>query len=762
MSPRVKEETHTQYLYSTRTLGQSILLTVDQVTLPPRGKNGETYYEDATIRINQQDGTCTVEKLEKLAQERVPLWLTDGMIRAQLCKMKPYGKLFCESRVDTSREWVDYNGCDTSKQMIKHWKEAINILLYGVVAQENFKSHGYQQLIIDWAITRYNHNKNSYSPLTLLINAVMRSGKCFIAYEIARMLGAKRILVVSSKPAVKKSWTEVLPGGNKSHVNYAGWKHHDYKKYKFGLPKFNSNCDVVFVSQQYINTHRSKFIKTPWNNPADLLSFIVGTDWDIVFFDEQHYGTDTENTQWFFDVLRYKLKVELSGTPFKTLLSGRVPKENTYNFDYIDEQTIRVQASKDQTSELWKQMQYRAQMLWAIIDVPVNIKKRVDVSGEGFTFAKLFAVLAAQFIDPQAVEEFLNFVHTSVYKRPPTQFANIEHRNDHTVWVMPNNVAAIAAMAGALENHDYWKKYCIINASGKNVKNIEEVTDIIGAVRAGKYPGKIGTIVLTCDRFLEGVTVPEWVTIHQMNDDRSAQAYFQSGFRNKSECKESNKTTVVVNDYNPQRCIEIIYKYCLDTVKPNQSTKDRVDEFLACSGLYDYDNGWKSVDGSEIIRRATESIEMHRSSFGDVVLGRDEITEELIELLQGKDFEGAVKVSTTLNDNNILAGKNKVVVSKISKKSEKPDDTVENTIKVMQTSFKRIPEMMFNVQVVNDKITNIQDLCTYPDEPLLHNHTGLTKHEWSYIVGMLGDIRINKMNRRIDALLHSGLLEDLI
>jgi hypothetical protein len=103
-----------------------------------------------------------------------------------------------------------------------------------------------------------------------------------------------------------------------------------------------------------------------------------------------------------------------------------------------------------------------------------------------------------------------------------------------------------------------------------------------------------------------------------------------------------------------------------------------------------------------------------------------------------------------------------VVVSKISKKSEKPDDTVENTIKVMQTSFKRIPEMMFNVQVVNDKITNIQDLCTYPDEPLLHNHTGLTKHEWSYIVGMLGDIRINKMNRRIDALLHSGLLEDLI
>ena len=54
-----------------------------------------------------------------------------------------------------------------------------------------------------------------------LWNAKMRFGKTFTAYQLAKKLGAKRVLVVTFKPAVEDAWQADL----ESHVDFDGWQY---------------------------------------------------------------------------------------------------------------------------------------------------------------------------------------------------------------------------------------------------------------------------------------------------------------------------------------------------------------------------------------------------------------------------------------------------------------------------------------------------------------------------------------------------------
>ena len=54
-----------------------------------------------------------------------------------------------------------------------------------------------------------------------LWNAKMRFGKTFTAYQLAKKLGAKRVLVVTFKPAVEDAWLTDL----ECHVDFDGWQY---------------------------------------------------------------------------------------------------------------------------------------------------------------------------------------------------------------------------------------------------------------------------------------------------------------------------------------------------------------------------------------------------------------------------------------------------------------------------------------------------------------------------------------------------------
>jgi hypothetical protein len=54
-----------------------------------------------------------------------------------------------------------------------------------------------------------------------LWNAKMRFGKTFASYHLAKKLEAKKILVVTFKPAVEDAWQVDL----ESHVDFVGWQY---------------------------------------------------------------------------------------------------------------------------------------------------------------------------------------------------------------------------------------------------------------------------------------------------------------------------------------------------------------------------------------------------------------------------------------------------------------------------------------------------------------------------------------------------------
>src|SRR6187455_550294 len=76
---------------------------------------------------------------------------------------------------------------------------------------------------VDKTFNYYNsiwaENKNA-AP-RFLWNAKMRFGKTFTTYQLAKKLVAKRVLVVTFKPAVEDAWQADL----ESHFDFDGWQY---------------------------------------------------------------------------------------------------------------------------------------------------------------------------------------------------------------------------------------------------------------------------------------------------------------------------------------------------------------------------------------------------------------------------------------------------------------------------------------------------------------------------------------------------------
>lgn len=708
---------NTIYLYTTKSQSKRSIATIDGEVFNVRLKVGQTMLT-ADERVQQQDSTSNSEKLEIIHSRQVPTHITDIALHKALQR-----KGYFKSRDDKNREWFDFPDSETAKDASKVVREVLNGLINGVEALEDWESFAYQQDIIDWAVQR------SLVSSDLLINAIMRAGKCRISYEIARKKSAKKILVVTAKVGVNDSWASLLPGGEENHINYAGWKYHNYKTTK--SLEF-TGTDVVFVSLQFINKH--------FNSNNKFLKEVFNTQWDCVFFDEQHYATTTDNTTRLWNNLNFNLKVELSGTPYKTMLSGRYMPEDTYNFDYIDEQNIRKQLLEVNADDfLTDQFRKRADINYALVNVPEKVKQLLG--DEGFTFSKLFATENGAFKNVMGVNEFITFVMKN-FKSPPTKFSSVADKlSRHTLFVLPDNVEAIGLFAQALEEHPFFCKRKIINASGKGVKNIQKVKDIISR---NDHDGGAGTITLTCGRFLEGTTVPEWWSVHQINNDKSAADYFQGSFRCKSPA--NGKESVVVYDYAPERFVSVVYDYCERVADTSNTTTEKViSTWLEVSDVYDYDgNAWNILTGAEISKRFLADITNHIDRIGSCI-NQQEIDEEVIALLQNKNKDSNSNSSRTqFNANDIEEGKNKHRTKKnLSQPKDVEEDELQVTMQRIRYSLKQVYKLA-DIAWANDLVfEKVQDV-TNLDDDIVAQVTGLTTSEWDSIMNTINTVSANR------------------
>jgi hypothetical protein len=124
-----------------------------------------------------------------------------------------------------------------------------------------------------------------------LWNAKMRFGKTFTTYQLAKKLGAKRVLVVTFKPAVEDAWQTDL----ELHVDFDGWQY---------LSK-SSGSDPTQVSAKkplvYFGSFQDLLGRDDAGNIKSNNEWLHTVKWDLVVFDEYHFGAWRETAKELFE-----------------------------------------------------------------------------------------------------------------------------------------------------------------------------------------------------------------------------------------------------------------------------------------------------------------------------------------------------------------------------------------------------------------------------------------------------------------------------
>lgn len=487
-----------------------------------------------------------------------------------------------------------------------------------------------------------NEKDNRNKPPHFLWNAKMRFGKTFAAYQLAKRMGWRKVLVLTFKPAVQSAWGEDL----KCHVDFKGWQ---FIK-PGGLTYEQADKKRPFVCfgsfQDYLGRNPSTGgIKTK-------NEWVHSTHWDCVILDEYHYGAWRENAKELFEA-EDKKEVEfgegegvadfdedsmpittdtylyLSGTPFRAIASGEFIEEQIYNWMYSDEQ----RAKRD-----WKgpHNPYAAlpRMVLLTYQLPDAIRD-IAMKGE-FNEFDLNVLFSAEGIGDKArfkyedeVQKWLDlirgsFMPTSVdnlklgAQKPPMPFSDARLLNvlAHTFWFLPS-VAACHAMRNLLaqKHNRFYHDYKIIVAAGS--------TAGIGAAalppvqEAMDDPITTKTITLSCGKLTTGVTVKPWTGILLLRNSSSPETYFQAAFRVQSPWTVTNpdgatpneeqiiKEECYVFDFAPDRALRQIADYSCRLNVTEASPEKKVEEFISFLPVLAYDgSSMKQIDAAGILDMA--------------------------------------------------------------------------------------------------------------------------------------------------------------
>lgn len=517
----------------------------------------------------------------------------------------------------------------------------------------NFKMRAEQQTAVDMTKAFFEQSKNDAParPPKFLWNAKMRFGKTFAAYELCKAMNFKKILVLTFKPAVESAWQEDLM----KHVDFSGWQFVSNKEAKFDTKKLDEQyaaCDkknpvVVFGSfQDLLGTNAAGGIKAK-------NEFIHTTNWDIIVFDEYHFGAWRENAKNLFekfdeeaddlDLEKYQKEsgntidetflpittgyyLYLSGTPFRALNSGEFLEDQVFNWTYSDEQSAK---------ETWKgvgENLYAAlpKMVMLTYKVPDSITANVAIN-EGydeFDINEFFRAEVevkgnfetARFVYEDDVQKWLKMIQGSYMpvdglklgaERPPMPFSDATLLNvlSHTLWFLPN-VASCYAMYNLLKQkqNNFFNDYRIIVCAGPKAGI---GLDALAPVKAAMDdPLKTKTITLSCGKLTTGVTVRPWTGVFMLRNLNSPETYFQTAFRvqspwevvNDNGDKEIIKKECYVFDFALERALHQISDYSCRLKIDDASPEQKVSEFISFLPVLAFDgSSMNRIDAQDIL-----------------------------------------------------------------------------------------------------------------------------------------------------------------
>jgi len=596
------------YAYSIEDKAHMGLLKVGQTT------------RDVKLRVSEQLKTAAIKnfkiELDEYAERNDGTLFSDHDVHAALVK---------KGFVNTELEWIRCSIADVRTVLTEirrgqrftgnHYKtfqmrpeqtEAVN------------KTHAYYHSI--W-------KEDMHAVPRFLWNAKMRFGKTFATYQLAKKLGAKRVLVVTFKPAVEDAWQMDL----ESHVDFDGWQYLSH----------NSEIDPTEITSKkplvYFGSFQDLLGRDDAGNIKPKNTWLHKVKWDLVVFDEYHFGAWRVTAKELFEgeeeaVAKKEAKLEytasledvnedlgelstketdflpittkaylyLSGTPFKALATGEFIEEQIFNWTYTDEQRAKELFAR-KLPDQWNPYGALPQMRLFTYQMPEEL---VAIANAGefdeFDLNAFFEASGigktAKFKNGSDVQKWLDIIRGGYLPnaveqlktgtRPPFPYSDVRLLPylQHSFWFLPN-VAACHAMANLLaEKHNtYWRDYKVVVAAGASAGiGLDALPPVRSAIGSG-FEAK--TITLSCGKLTTGVTIPQWSSILMLRNLKSPETYFQAAFRVQSpwsimnpngdnpNLEEVLKPVCFVFDFAPTRALRQLSEYGIG-LSPNESNPE--------------------------------------------------------------------------------------------------------------------------------------------------------------------------------------------
>ncbi len=567
-------------------------------TLPNRVENngsqkiGYTELKNVDDRILQQVKTAAfTEKYLKLWS--APAFFEDGN---ESFIDKTFHKFLEKNGIirkkDLGQEWFYFNGEPLkSKVLFDLFRKERFAALQNDKGKVDYTLRFEQEEAVKKAIEYFEKTEKG----EFLWNAKPRFGKTLASYDLAKRLNAKKVLILTNRPAIANSWFD------------------DYKMFVDGF-SFVSTTESIknrgtLTREQYINSGKDKdnrpiplkplitFLSLQdlkgskyFGGNYDKLRWVADLEWDLLIIDEAHEGIDTGKTDAAFDVIKRKHTLHLSGTPFKALANEKFTKEAIYNWTYLDEQKIKqIELEEGEIGEHTdlpdlKLFTYRiSQMITDEVNEGIEIDN--ETRDYAFDLNEFFRAKDKKFIHENDVKEFLRNLSTN--KKYPFSTPELREELKHTFWYVGNRVDSVKALEQLLKEDVVFKDYKVIVAAGDGRSFEEEENDFKGNESSFQKVKKAiaendKTITLSCGQLTTGVTVKEWTAVLMLTDIKTPSLYMQAAFRAQNPYKELRngdlyfKKSAYLFDFAPSRVLEI-YDQFANGLNP-KAGKDEITE----------------------------------------------------------------------------------------------------------------------------------------------------------------------------------------
>lgn len=475
-----------------------------------------------------------------------------------------------------------------------------------------------------------------------LWNAKMRFGKTFTTYQLAKKLEAKRVLVITFKPAVEDAWQTDL----ESHVDFEGWQ---YLSRSSGSDPTQVDDNKPIV---YFGSFQDLLGRDNLGNIKPRHKWLREIKWDLVVFDEYHFGAWRESAKELVEgeeesISRKEAQAEdtklkekiadlqeslekesdflpittraflyLSGTPFKALATGEFIEEQIFNWTYTDEQRAKAEFAENNPG---KRNPYGALPQLRLLTYQMPDELLSIASGGEFDEFDLNAFFEAsgegekaQFKHKSDVQKWLDIIrgqyapksheYLKTGTRPPFPYSDdrLLPYLQHSFWFLPN-VAACQAMANLLaERHNtFWHEYKVLVVAGTQAGiGLSAVPPVRQAIGSG-FDSK--TITLSCGKLTTGVTVAQWSSIMMLRNLKSPETYFQAAFRVQSPWSIKNpngdnpneelilKPVCFVFDFAPTRALRQLSDYGIGLAPGEANPETAVRELVSFLPVLAYD-----------------------------------------------------------------------------------------------------------------------------------------------------------------------------